>query len=296
MKTQRGIALFQVLLLSTILTVLLLSLQHRAREDVRLAQAVQEFAEASVLLQSAESKVFQVLLTQDLFELGQRTVTPYQAYNFYGEPFLLDNVEVEIQDTSGLISATAPGADMLIAMARSMFGTPETGLALFATLRDWQDIDQQKVARGAEQSDYPSEVKVRNSGLQFIEELQRLKGVTPQIYSAFRPWLTLYMPDTNLNNQPEALWRMYLPEQKVKQLVELRNRGQLTPTLFQTLTGIQFTEFEGFGYGPVFKIRFTAIHGNVKLAKEVVVKINPSLPDPIEIYEVKFRNLPPTHL
>ena len=50
---QKGIALIQVLLLSTILTVMLLSMHHQARQHLKLAQAVRDYTFANMALQSA---------------------------------------------------------------------------------------------------------------------------------------------------------------------------------------------------------------------------------------------------
>src|SRR5690606_9395225 len=193
--------LIQVLLLSTILAVVLLSMNHQARQHIRLASAVQQYTQANMALHGAEAEIIYKLLSNLPFELQAGNT----QWNFHGKPFNYHQLMVQIQDTSGLLSASSPNNAMLSRLVQQFGGTESQGREIAAALADWQDRNDLTRLDGAEQANY-SDVAVRNAPIQYLEEWLFVKGVTPALYQQLAPLITLFPQGVNINQQPEALW------------------------------------------------------------------------------------------
>lgn len=290
MSNQRGIALFQVLLLSTILTVVILSMNYQAREHVKLAHAAQNYAEATLILQSAEAELLFTMLTTSWYELEKND--SIQGINFYGKTFGFAGADISIQDTSGLINLVSPDPNLMSGFTAAYANDPALGRSITAAIADWQDKDIIKKLDGAEQADYAEGVTVRNGPIQYNEELRFIKGMTEELYQELSPLVTLFPKGLNLNQQPESVWRLYIEEPALSELIRLRDEHQLTAQNFERLSRVGVDEFQSFSTGPGFRIRFTAFNSNVKLSKEMTVRLLPLRPEPIEFYEYRLRNLP----
>lgn len=288
---QRGIALIQVLLLSTILAVVLLSMNHQARQHIRLATAVQQYTQANLALHSAEAEIIYNLLSNQPFELQADNNSTAVQWNFHGKPFEFQQLTVRIQDTSGLLSASSPHSATLNGLVQQFGGSESQGREIAAALADWQDRNDLPRLDGAEQSDY-RDITVRNGPIQYLEEWLFVKGVTPQLYQQLAPLISLFPQGVNVNQQPEAVWRANFPASEVNELVRARDAGELTPTLFYSITGITIDEFTRFAAGPSYRIHFTAKNADVRLGRELTLRLTPYQKQPFDIFEYRLRNFP----
>lgn len=286
---QRGIALIQVLLLSVLLSVILMSMNHQARQHIRLAEAVQHYTDATMALHSAEAEILFSMLSYEPFQLAQGSLVTAPDWNFYGEPFEFLDIELVVQDTSGLLNTSNPNAQVLSRFTAQSAGSEAVGRQIAASLADWQDKDDMPRPDGAEQADYSS-VEVRNGPVQYSEELLFIKGMTPELFAELAPLLSFFTQGVNINQQPEALWRLHLPENQVQELSRLRRAGQLTAELFETLAAITIDEFTRFSYGPGYRIGFTVKNADVRLRRELTIRLMPFQQQPFDIYEYRLRN------
>lgn len=289
---QQGIALIQVLLLSAILAVVLLSMNHQARQHIRLASAVQQYTQANLALHSAEAEIIYNLLSNQPAVLQTPDNITGAYWNFHGKPFDYKNLTVQIQDTSGLLSASSPNSATLSRLVQQFGGTESQGREIAAALADWQDRNDQPRLDGAEQADY-SAVTVRNAPIQYLEEWLFVKGVTPELYQQLAPLITLFPQGVNINQQPELLWRASFSASEANELARARDAGELTPTVFSYITGITVDEFTRFAAGPSYRIHFTAKNGDVRLGRELTLRLTPYQKQPFDIFEYRLRT-PPT--
>ena len=289
---QQGIALIQVLLLSTILAVVLLSMNHQARQHIRLASAVQQYTQANLALHSAEAEIIYNLLSNQPFVLQSGNNNTGVPWNFYGKPFDFNQLTIQIQDTSGLLSASSPHSATLSGLVQQFGGSESQGRQIAAALADWQDRNDLARLDGAEQPDY-RDITVRNGPIQYLEEWLFVKGVTPQLYQQLAPYLTLFPQGVNINQQPEAVWRANFSASEVNELVRARDAGELTPTLFSSITGITIDEFTRFAAGPSYRIHFTVKNADVRLGRELTLRLTPYQKQPFDIFEYRLRT-PPT--
>lgn len=291
LSQQRGIALIQVLLLSVLLSVILMSMNYQARQHIRLAQAVQQYSAATMALHSAEAEILFNLLSNEPYQLQQGSVAEAPGWNFHGAAFTLGDTQIYVQDTSGLLNATSPDSRLLSRFTAQQAGSEALGREIAAALADWQDKDDIARLDGAEQADY-SATTVRNGPLQYSEEWLFIKGVTPELFHGLAPLLSFFTQGVNVNQQPEALWRLYLPPSQVQELSRLRRSGKLTAELFENLTGETIDEFNRFSTGPGYRIGFTVKNADVRLSRELTLRLTPFQQQPFDIYEYRLRNLP----
>jgi general secretion pathway protein K len=292
---QQGIALIQVLLLSTILSVVLLAINHQARQHIRLAAAVQQYTAANMALHSAEAEILFTMLSNEPLALQQLALADGSRWNFHGDVFNYHNVTVSIQDTSGLINAASPGPDLLSKFTQQYYGSASLGRQIAAVLADWQDKDSIARLDGAEQDEY-GDLPVRNGPIQYAEEWLLLKGMTPALFGQIKPLLTFFPQGVNVNQQPNELWQLYLPAAHISELSRARASGELSVELFQALSGITIDEFNRFDTGPGYRISFTVKNADVRLARELTLRLMPFQQQPFDIYEYRLRNLPTDNL
>ncbi|MFC0050122.1 general secretion pathway protein GspK [Rheinheimera tilapiae] len=281
----KGIALIQVLILSAVLSVVMLSMNFQVREHLKMAQAAEAYADASLQLRSAESEVMFQLLTEEWQKLPELSASKGIAWNFHGRDFQLGTVSVNVQDTSGLMNISAIDRKVL----EQLLNNKAAADALVAVLKDWQDPDNRPSDQGAEQDSYPPTIQVRNSGIQFIEELQLIQGMTPELYNQLIPLTSFFTRGINVNQQPDALWRLQYPATQFEELVRQRDQLQLSSSGMERVMGRVIDEFSRFGVGPVFRIRFTAHDSDVKLSREITVRIAPVQPVPVELFELRHQ-------
>lgn len=285
---QKGIALIQVLILSTVLSVVLLSMNFQAREHLKLAAAVNQYVDAELQIQSAQAEVVFTMLTSQWSQLSTVDINDRDKvrWNFHGKDFDFSGVTLNIQDTSGLINLSSPDINTLILTA----GDKSRGLALADAIADWQDADDTRRTNGAEQEQYPQGVMVRNAAIQFAEELQLVHGVDKDLYRKLLPEMSFFTRGINVNQQSDTLIRLYHKSEIAEEIIRLREQNQLRTGDIERLTGGEVNEFSRYGIGPVFRIRFTAKATDVKLSRELTMLFSPYQPTPVELYEFRTRN------
>lgn len=114
--------------------------------------------------------------------------------------------------------------------------SPDIATAIVEAIVDWTDQDvEPSGSKGAENDYYlgqPNPYQAANMPFRSLEELQMIRGVTPQIMQALRPYVTVLDPSEilNLNTMPELLYRCMnvntdltpLSESQAKSLEEQR--------------------------------------------------------------------------
>lgn len=283
-KKAQGIALIQVLLLSAILSVMLVSIHITARAHVNLATQAVARAEAMVALNSMEAETFISLLTSVKKIQPQSELYLPRVWRFDNQPIALADGVVQIEDTSTLLSLTVPS--VLTPLLTGITNNKQQTEQLIASLEDWQDADNETRFGGAEQQDYPSGVVVRNSVIQDVSELLSVKGFTPELVEKLRPFVTMFPKKyQNLYAMSDELMVYYLDPVQLKQVLAERHAGTLTPERFSTLTGIEQDEFVGFTVSQGLVVRFTAHRKGVKLSRQISVTLDPSAEEPLQYWD-----------
>jgi len=280
-KNVNGIALIQVLLITGVLSVLALFLTYTAKEQVTMAQWVDDKASALIALHSTESELMFSLLTNSKFtQLGsgqppQNLDEISSNWNFFAKPFTVKElVTISIQDQAGLIHAQYPNRDMLIKLLLSQnMSLPEAN-ALADSLLDWQDIDSIPRLNGAELFKYKG--NIRNGNVPNVHDFLFVNKVTPEILKLLIKNSTIHKNRAyNPMNSPKILLAAITSKQVAEQVVVLRESKQLTKAQFIELTGINETDRITFYDSNNLAIDLTATVGESKVNKKIIIRLAP---------------------
>lgn len=94
-----------------------------------------------------------------------------------------------------------------------LVNSPEAAAAILEAIVDWTDQDRDTSGAGGAEDDFylsqPDPYQAANMPFRSVEELQMVRGVTPQIMRALRPLVTVLDPSEmlNINTMPEILYR-----------------------------------------------------------------------------------------
>ena len=288
MSTKNGMALVQVLLLSALLMIMLLSVQYQARNQLELANRVKQYSDLQLQLQNVEAELMFLLMTNEWSDLVKPT-SKVTGFNFFGKEFLLSGAVVKIQDLAGLLSVNSPNTSTYAGLTKSLLGDEQLGVRIAEELIDWRDADNLPGQYGAEQADYPN-IQVRNFGLQTLDEIRFLKSVTPDVYQTLRPYLTVFRAGENLMNMPAEMLLSRVSPAVAEQMMQSREEGRLNDGVLASM-GVDYTD-EAFSlrFGRTLQITFTVQNTDVKLTRSFAVTITPSRPVPFEYLEYRMRD------
>ena len=206
-QSEQGSAILLTLFLAAVIMTVGLGFSWLVREHVRTAEALKIKTEAMVQARSAYEMLMYAMLSGKMrnatlqFSPEGSALAGFTHLPLNGtEMSLLGDVVVSVQESNGLVSFTGGKVGVLkrlMPMVTSGTG-PEYFLEKYT---DWIDPDNLVSINGAERVDYQLEslpFSPRNYPLQYKEELQFIKGMTPEIYNQVAPYLTL-LPASGFN-------------------------------------------------------------------------------------------------
>ncbi|WP_348734486.1 hypothetical protein [Rheinheimera texasensis] len=280
-QSQRGIALLQVLFLSMILSVMLISMHLKAKAALTLAQELTDRAQAELQLYSADAEFKFVVLSQPLTLQGSEN--GQLQWNLHDEPFAFAGINMQVQDVSGLINLYNYN-DM--ARLFRYFNDESTAAQLVGQLQDWQDDDNDAGINGAEQSAYPAEVRVRNQLMQTESEIRFLKSMTPAQADLLLPWLST-APQSYQNPlvMPDLVLQVMFGKTLADQLTRLRQTNKLDGDMLRVVMGAIHSDDWVFGPSGSYRVTFTSQVNNVKLSRRYTIRLSPYQEDPFTYWE-----------
>lgn len=240
MNKQKGIALFQVLLIITILMLLAIFVTHKAKGQLDSAQKIADKQQAMLAVTSTLSQVSYGLLSYPVNELIDK-----HAWNFYGKEFLIGDVKVSIQDNNGLLSLHKNTPNKIVSKLISLAASADEDKQLMSptTFINWFT--------------QPNNIRIQNME-QFISMGFSFRQAT-ELWSCIT---TLPLAMFNPMNVPDKLLVILFDETQVQQLRELRinsNTYNEIKQQTQTITNIYSDEAIGYITGPNYRVKISAI-------------------------------------
>ena len=281
MRRQKGVALVQVLLVTTIIILLVMQLSLTAAEQVRRAQALQDRSEAALYLHSREVALLYTLLTEPLVP-SPGSANPYAAsWNFHGEPFVVDGLEITLQDQSGLmpfpVSHVADFEELLTVLGLG----PTQARKIAAGLARWIGI-------AAPGSSRPGDAMMRGGTadpVQYFGELRFLAGMDEGLYARLAELMTLYpTPGFNPLTAPAPLLRMQMPESTLGAVLAARRKGELDENRLWQLARIGADEVVLPFVGPGIGIRISGEYRGITLRRHLIVGVEPYKARPLALW------------
>lgn len=290
----RGVALIQVLLISTILSLFAVQINNEVQRQVEVAQNYTDGANAIAAIQTAKADTIYALFTQE-HELDTNSSNNIsERWNFYATPFTTQNkVDVTIRSMNGYIAFVQMDYQRLRQLAIILGMDSRKVDVLVDSLQDWQDRDDLRRYNGAEAEDYLAQSKrpPRNDIIQFRHELQRINGMDEKTWSTLSKW---FSPLSNQTFNPyaapvdllEALYGKYIAQQ----VSEARLEGDFSIEQFSQLTGIQKSEYVNFTTGQFVELTFSATRGNQTVSDSMIIRMRPYHQVPFTIWSRQSSN------
>ncbi|MGR8930089.1 MAG: general secretion pathway protein GspK [Gammaproteobacteria bacterium] len=195
---QRGVALVIVIWVLTLLTLMAASFAMTIRRDSSVSWAIKSNAEA---LAQAESGIIlaEYMLSQNDPELRWKANgTVYQV------PAADGKLRVRILAETGKVDINTSDENQLAALINWVTDDSWFQQQLLNAILDWRDADDDTRTMGAEKRQYrlaglsygPS-----NNAFQNLEELQLVLGMNEQVFTAIRPFITVYSGQAQVDYQ-----------------------------------------------------------------------------------------------
>jgi general secretion pathway protein K len=234
-RRQTGVALVLVLWVITLLAVIAGNFAFSMRGEAQIARNLISTAKAQALADAGVQRAW--------FELLKPPTDPqrWQA-NGVKHAFTLDGtlLTVSIHDESGQIDLNAAPDALIKSLFVSMGLSEAASVTLLDVVLDWRDTDNLKRLHGAEDDDYRAVGKnylPPNGPFETVDELQRVLGMTAELYRKLAPALTVYSRQRGVNTAVaprEVLLALpgvnpALVEQYLVQRQSLLDSGQAAP-------------------------------------------------------------------
>ena len=186
---ERGIALIVVLWIITLLSIMAGSFAYSSRTETTLATFALERAQARALVEAG----IVYAMTQIT-----RPPDPENPWPLEGTPrrwqFGGGELSIGVVDSSGKLDLNRANRELLGGLLSAQSLEDEQTSALLDAIEDWRDPDDLKRLNGAELDEYLAAGRVvgpKNAPFENVIELLQVLGITPELYAAIAPELTV---------------------------------------------------------------------------------------------------------
>lgn len=186
---QRGLALVSVLWVLALLSLLAAGFTRTTRTEINLVRNQAENAQAEALADAGVHRAILGLMTQDPEAAWRADGTVY-AWRFGG-----GEIRAAAHDEGGKIDLNQATDDLLRGLLTAVGVEADAATALVDAIADFRDPDSLRRLNGAEDSDYRQEAlphDAKDAPFEDVEELRQVLGMTPDLYAAIVPALTVH--------------------------------------------------------------------------------------------------------
>lgn len=197
MIRQKGVALVLVLWVVTLLTVIAGNFAFSMRSEAQIARNLLSVAQAQARADAGVQRAWYELMKPPT-EL-KRWIGDGRAHEQSLDGGVL---RVSIQDESGKIDIGTASEALLIGLFRSVGLGQDAAVALADCVQDWRDTDKLRRLHGAEEAEYLAAGRTYvppNAAFETVDELQRVLGVTPELFRRLEPIVTVYSKQLGVN-------------------------------------------------------------------------------------------------
>lgn len=265
-KKNRGIALVQVLLITGVISILLLSMVKLTQQQLNQAVAIENQISGQLKQTTILNRIqFKILTTESMSEDG---------WNVYGTPVTYHDYNVRIQDLGSLISLLSNTSYLQKLLVNQ--GLPEgRAETLSEQIRLWQkDSSESSSFMGSEENEFIP--------LQHVSELQHIGDWKREDMLLVEGFVHVY--PTGLFNPlyvPQEMLEVIVSNNEAEAIMAMREESRYSRQGFSQLTGIQGDEFMPMTRSDFYRIQITGEDGS---ALEVDVVLRPYDNTPLKTY------------
>ena len=197
MRRQSGVALVLVLWVMTLLAVIAGNFAFSMRGEAQIARNLLVNAQAKSRADAGAQLAW--------FELMKPSADPqrWQA-NGVAHELMMDGtlVRISILDESGKIDLNTAPDELLKALFRYSGLSEEASSTLLNAVLDWRSPGNLRRLNGAKEEQYRAAGKnygPANAPFETVDELQRVLGMSPDLYRTLAPALTVYSRQPGIN-------------------------------------------------------------------------------------------------
>ena len=196
LNKQRGVALIAVLWITAFLAVISSSVVYQSRSGLLITKNRIDLLKVK---QAAESAI--------LLRLADIANTPtgnniFHANNFKDGLFDDINVEVILNDESGKVDLNIAPPSLLQSLLIELGLEDSQSANIANAIVDWRDEDNFTRPGGAEDPEYAASgygYGSKDREFRRIEELNLVYGISPNLFEALKPHVTVYTHDYGIN-------------------------------------------------------------------------------------------------
>ena len=214
---ERGIALFLVLWVLALLTVIVGEFCYTMRTEVNITRNFKEETEAYYIAEAGLNRAIVEIMRNE--KIPQKVNAPESDEEKVEErlrintdipavPFGGGQFKVRVANESGKINLNTADAHLL-RMMLSRFGLEDKDRDVIVdSILDWRDTDQLHRVNGAENDYYrslPEPYECRDGDFRSVGELLLVRGMTPKLfYGGLENMVTVYKDDQTLQSKEET--------------------------------------------------------------------------------------------
>ncbi|MGQ4276503.1 hypothetical protein ACQ5ES_05600 [Pseudidiomarina sp. E22-M8] len=272
-------ALFQVLLMVAIISVLLVIMSQQTRSSVERAQAMQEQARLQLALDSTANYLDALLLSNNWLLARGQPEHPLAEINFYNYPQSLavperiayrplgDAVTVQLQNEGSLLNINFE-TENIEALLRALGVEPRQAELMMAELRDWLQQPDQLF-------------------FQSFSDLAHLPSWTMAEVELIRPYTTLEVAIFNPAWAPDQLLTILLTQGQADTIRALRKSNDNAVGMLQEFINLRDALDSSIFPGEQQRIRITAEPSGLQLYRRIDYR--PRHPIPLRLHAKHFQ-------
>ncbi len=275
---QQGMALFQVLLMVAIISVLLIIMSQQTQSAVTRAQQMQDQVELQLALDSSAAYVDSLLISNEWLGARQDEQHPLYGINFYGYPTQMPLPER---------AAFAPlnySVSLRLQNEASLFDVNFNPRQLRQLLVGLGKSEAEARQLAEELAEWVSNGDGRT--LQAVSELTQLPSWSPSDVERIRPYVSVRAPVFNPVWMPNALLPVLLSPWQADTIRALRDNNEVSAGLLQEFYPDRDPLDSGIFPGEAQRMWLTAEPEGLRLYRELDYR--PRHPSPLRFHARYF--------
>ncbi len=227
---QAGIALVVVMWALLLLATIAAAVTAVHRTEIALSNNLLDQVRGRALGEAGVYYAISRLLSDGTLPESERFPVDGSLQRWFFEGLEL---RISVSGESGRVDLNAAQPELLKLLLEAAGAEPDQVDDLAGAIQDWRDTDSNTQVNGAEDPDYRAAGMLygaKDEPFSSVEELRQVLGMTPELYRALAPALTVYSGRSTVNPifAPRLVLMavLELPETQIDEYLDAKARGE----------------------------------------------------------------------